>query len=133
MAYTVVIKYNGVEQEVDRVAAPICSLFVPTSSYIDTPAYTEGIPADVEDDEKVALKSVYATNVKGWGSIKVPEPYASTSVPFPAPLAQFKLAVVGEDNQVTFDVDDYKEAFYYQELGAALADQGFEVMVTPKN
>ena len=56
--------------------------------------------------------------------------HASTGIPLPVPLAQFKLAVVGEDNQVTFDVDDYKEAFHYQQLGEQMADQGFEVTVT---
>lgn len=133
MAYTVVIKYNGVEQDLEKLCAPIMRLFTPNNSYIDTPAYTEGIPADKAEEERVAGKSVYATNVDGWGSIQPAEPFASTSIPMSSPLAQFKLAVVGENNQVTFDVDDYKEAFYYKTLGSQMADQGFEVTVTPKN
>lgn len=132
MAYTVVIKYNGVVQDPEQLVSPICRLYKPDNSYIDTPAYTEGIPADAEDADKKAGKSVYSTNVDGWGHIDVQEPFATTSVPFPVPLAQFKLAVVGEDNQVEFEVEDYKEAFYYQQLGAQMADQGFEVTVTKK-
>lgn len=132
MAYTVVIKYIGVEQDVTKVICPVCRIFKPDNSYIDSPAYTQGIPVDAEEGDRVAGKSIYATNVDGWGSVDLQEPYASTSVPFPTPLAQFKLAVVGEDNEVTFDVDDYKEAFYYQQLGEQMKDQGFEVTVTKK-
>ena len=132
MAYTVAIEYKGVEQELEKICAPIMRLFQPNNSYIDTPAYTEGIPADKPDDEKISGKSVYATNVDGWGSLDMAEPFATTSVPMSGPLAQFKLAVVGEDNKVEFEVDDYKEAFYYQQLGDQMADQGFVVTVTKK-
>ena len=134
MAYTIKITYAGVETDASRIVSPICRIFAPTNSYIDTPVYTEGGP--VGADPLLYGKSVYATNVDGFGSIEMPEPYASTSIPFPVPLAQFKLAVVGEVDEesgnhfVEFDVDDYKEAFHYKELGAALADQGFTVEVT---
>ena len=131
MAYTVVITYKGVEPNPEIDVASICRLFKPDNAYIDMPAYTEGVPVGAEDADKVSGKSVYATNVQGWGSIDVQEPYASTSIPFPVPLAQFKLAAVGgEDQSVTIEVDDYKEAFYYQQLGEQLKDQGFEVTVT---
>ena len=131
MAYTVVIRYTGAEQiDIDTICAQIPRIFCPANSYIDLPAYTEGIPADADEESRVAGKSVYATNVDGWGSIDVSEPFASTSVPMSSPLAQFKLAVIGEDNEVTFDVDDYKEAFYYKTLGSQMKDQGFEVTVT---
>lgn len=129
MAYTVTITYNGVETEVEKLCAQICRFFAPKNSYVDLPAYTEGIPADADDESKVAGKSCYATNVPGFGSIEAAEPFATTSIPMSTPLAQFKLAVVGEDNTVEFDVDDYKEAFYYKQLGAQMADQGFTVEV----
>ena len=67
------------------------------------------------------------------------EPYASTSFPFPVPLAQFKVAVIGTPvttsdpdgpKYVEFDVDTYMEAFWYKQAGVALADQGFVVEVT---
>lgn len=138
MAYTVSILYTGpTEPDSITFVSPICSCFVPNSSYTDTAAY-DG--------------TVYDTNVPGFGKIDVMEPYASTSFPFPVPLAQFKLAVIGEDGYidakgkivigtsgddsvvtgkvVTFSVDTYMEAFWYKQAGAALEDQGFTVEVT---
>ena len=122
--YTVTIKYTGVSGEVAIGPAPIARLWNPEGSYIDSAAY-EG--------------SVYDTNVEGWGEIAPVSPYDSTSIPYPVALAQFKLATVGEDllnddnevigKQVSFDVDDYKEAFYYKTIGEQMADQGFEVTV----
>ena len=120
MAYTVTIVYKGPEAPTNiPFVSPICALFVPTNSYIDTPAY-EG--------------TVYDTNVPGFGQLNIMEPYASTSFPFPVPLAQFKLAVVGEDDgnggkQVVFTVDTYEEAFWFMQAGKSLADQGFTVTV----
>lgn len=124
MAYNVTITYKGPEAEGIKDVCSICNLFKPTGSYADTEAYAG---------------TVYDTNVEGWGKIDLMEPYASTSFPFPTPLAQFKLAVIGEDvkdedgnvigKKVSFTVDDYKEAFWYKQVGAALANQGFEVVV----
>lgn len=125
MKYTITIEYRGKETNVERIACPICRIFTPSASYVDTVAY-EGTTWD--------------TNVDGWGSTPVVEPYASTSIPFPVPLAQFKLAVVGTPivgeggkqvigHSVKFTTEDYKEAFYYKQVGAALADQGFTVTV----
>ena len=136
MAYTVKIVYKGVEQEVDKLVAPICRCYLPANSYIDTPVYTEGHP--VGEETKDYGKSVYATNVDGFGEIPVQEPYATTSVPFSVALAQFKVAAVADEKDengfpfVEFEVDDYKEGFYYKSLGKELADQGFEVTVTKK-
>lgn len=124
MAYTVTIKYTGVSGQVAIGPAPIARLWNPDGSYIDSAAY-EG--------------TVYDTNVEGWGEVPAVAPYDSTSIPYPVALAQFKLATVGEDlldgeenvigKQVSFTVDDYKEAFYYKTIGEQMADQGFEVTV----
>lgn len=115
MAYTVTIVYAGPQAPTNiPFVSPICAIYTPTNSYIDTPAY-EG--------------TVYDTNVDGFGAINILEPYASTSFPYPVPLAQFKVAVVGEENTATFTVDTYEEAFWYMEAGKALADQGFTVTV----
>ena len=132
MAYTVKITYSGIPAELPDSSASICSIFIPNGSYIDSAVYTEGYEVGAEAESKKYGRSVYATNVDGWGNTEVKEPFASTSIPFPVALAQFMLAVVGEDNEVTLDVDDYKEAFYYKELGQSLADQGFTVEVSPK-
>lgn len=117
MAYTVTITYSGPKKDEIRVVLPISPVYVPTNSYVDSPAY-EG--------------TVYDTNVYGIGEIDLLEPYKTTSFPFPVPLAQFKLAAVGEDGSVEFTVDTYMEAFWYTQAGLALADQGFTVTVVPK-
>ena len=115
MAYNVTIKYTGPQNpESVKFVTPIAPTYVPSNSYVDTAAYAG---------------TVYDTNVEGMGVIDVMEPYATTSFPFPVPLAQFKIAAVGEDGQVEFTVDTYTEAFWYMEAGKALADQGFEVTV----
>jgi hypothetical protein len=122
MAYKVTITYAGVAKEVESLILPVCRLYRPNPNYSDSPAY-EG--------------SVYNTNTPGMGSpggvwnyaIDQMEPFATTSIPFPVSLAQFKLAVVGKDNTVTFTVEDYLQAFYYMQIGVAMADQGFRVTV----
>lgn len=126
MAYTVTIVYAGVQEPASiPFVSPICAQYVPTNSYVDTAAY-DG--------------TVYDMNTKGKGIIDLVEPYATTSFPYPVPLAQFKLATVGEDvldgdeqptgaKTVTFTVDSYADAFWYMEAGKALADQGFTVTV----
>ena len=116
MAYTVTIKYTGVAKDADKIGLDIARMFTPDGSYIDSAAY-EG--------------SVYDTNVEGWGETIMPEPFSSTSIPYPTALAQFKLAAVqaNDTDGVTFEVDDYKEAFFYQTIGSQMVDQGFKVTV----
>ena len=115
MAYTVTIAYAGVPAPASiPFVSPICSLYVPTNSYIDTAAYAG---------------TVYDTNVDGFGKINLMEPYATTSFPFPVPLAQFKVAALG--SPVEFTVDSYMEAFWYTEAGKVLKEQGFTVTVAP--
>ena len=139
--YNVTIIYTGFNplDMLESVADPICRLMQPTGSYIDSPAYVDGHPNDLSGQTGEYGPSIYATNVAGDIVIPQQEPFASTSVPFSTPLAQFKLAMVGEEvtgeggnvtgHQVTFQVEDYKEAFYYKTLGAQMADQGFTVTV----
>lgn len=125
--YTIKITYKCPQDNVaDLKVLPISGSYEPTGSYTESAAY-DG--------------TVYDTNVRGWGSINLPEPYASTSFPFPVPMAQFKLATVGKDvigddgkptgeKFVEFKTADYKEAFYYKDCGASMAGQGFTVEVT---
>ena len=146
MSYTVKITYKGVEAEVSKIVAPICRIYHPEGAYIDTPVYTQGGPvtSNGQPVEKIGEvdpnygKSVYATNVTDFGTISAVEPFASTGVPFPVPMAQFKLAMVSTEKDseghpfVKFEVDDYKEGFFYMQIGAAMADQGFVVEVNEK-
>lgn len=141
--YNVLIKFTGVNSEelFANLHTQICSIFQPVNSYVDSPAYVEGYPnTGSTGTEGTYGKSIYSTNVEGWGELPLMEPFATTSIPMSTALAQFKLAMVGEDllddeenvigKKVEFQVEDYKEAFYYKTLGTQLADQGFEVEVT---
>lgn len=124
--YKVKITYNGpANPENIRFVSPICPVYCPCNSYVDTAAYKD---------------TCYNTNIEGFGKIDVMEPYASTSFPFPVPLSQFKIAVIGKPvsaeapngpKYVEFNVDSYMEAFWYTQAGIALADQGFVVEITP--
>ena len=116
MAYTVTITYTGPVTETLNVKFPIAPTYFPTNSYVDTEAMAG---------------TVYDTNVEGWGTIDLMEPYKTTSFPFPVPLAQFKVAAVGTEGTVTFTVDTYMEAFWYTQAGIQLKDQGFTVEVEP--
>ena len=123
--YKVKITYNGpANPENIRFVSPICPVYCPCNSYVDTTAYKD---------------TCYDTNIEGFGKIDVLEPYASTSFPFPVPLSQFKVAVIGKPvsaeapngpKYVEFNVDSYMEAFWYTQAGIALADQGFVVEIT---
>lgn len=124
--YKVKIIYNGpANPENIRFVSPICPVYCPCNSYVDTAAYKD---------------TCYDTNIEGFGKIDVLEPYASTSFPFPVPLSQFKIAVIGKPvsaeapngpKYAEFNVDSYMEAFWYTQAGIALADQGFVVEITP--
>lgn len=141
MAYTVTIIYNGIDVDADlRIADPISRIMVPTSSYIDSAVYREGHAAETVGDYDFPGygKSIYATNtLSGIIPVPMPEYWSETVIPMDIPLAQFRMATVGEEQEdgsrkVEFDVETYREAFYYMELGVQLKDQGFEVTVTKK-
>jgi hypothetical protein len=133
------------------------SIFYPNGSYVDSEGFADQETQNVWSDKVVvdtddlsdvtsvretrgpSTKSIYATNVPGWGKIEPHDFFKDTHVPFPVPFAQFIMDyVVGTDGadpatpgQVTFDVEDYKEAFQFAEFGRAMADQGFEITVEP--
>lgn len=117
----IVFDPRKVARPADTESTSVCALFNPESSYVDGAAY-DG--------------SRFDSNVPGLGIMDAPEPYASTSVPMSTPLAQFKMATQATADTHTgvrtlsFEVDDYKEAFYYKQLGEDMKDQGFTVTVT---
>lgn len=114
MAYTVTIKYTGPATDNIRFVYPICPVFLPTNSYVDTTAL-DG--------------TVYDTNVKGLGDFSVAEPFKTTSFPFPVPLAQFKVAALGTSGTLEITVETQTEALWYKQIGDQIADQGFEVTI----
>lgn len=129
----VTIKYIGpVVEDFVRQGCPICDIFLPTGSYVNTPVYTQGYPVDAADEDKEYGKSVYATNVAGRGYLPGLHPMANTATPF----AYFERAIIvagqaakaGEaNNGVTFTVadDDYKGRIYWEQMCANLVDNGF--------
>lgn len=114
-ASTITITYVKPTAAPERDGASIAPLFVNPTSYADTTAYAG---------------TVYDTNVKGFGELETKFPYDETNFPFPIPLAQFQLAMVGTSGTVSFSTEDYKEIFYYKQAGVLLASQGFTVTVS---
>lgn len=119
--YTVNIKYYGVATDVARPAMPICPVFVPTGSYIDSEAYKD---------------SVLASNVEGWGKLGFtidPE----VGVPFPSGIHNINIAKIGTDGEddkgaykeVEFTVESYKDYIFYKTMAAELAAEGFVITV----
>lgn len=107
---TITIKYTAPVEPVDADVAPICRLFNPNNSYIDTPEY-EG--------------TIWDTNVDGWGTWQGLAAYLEKITHSPNVLILFKAAVL--DGEVSFEEGDPKMVQYFKELGTALAPFGFEV------
>lgn len=139
----VTIKYTGsvlLEAAIDEMRSNACSIapvFAPTGGYTNTPVFTEGYPVDAADAAKKYGKSVYATNVYGWGQLPGLPPMANTTIPF----AQFERAVLsaaeakkaGKANTgIEFTVDGYKEEIYWHQMSAAMVDQGFYIKLGDK-
>ena len=139
MATKVKIVYNGPVVDIVRNGMEIARIFTPKASYIDSDVYVNGLSVEgSEAEEQVYGKSIYATNVDGWGRLPGLLPMAHTTVPF----AQFERAVAvaaaaeaaGEENQgVEFEVEGYKEELYWNQMGDNMKDQGFEVTVGEAN
>lgn len=139
MATKIKIVYNGPVVDIIRNGMEIARIFTPNASYIDSDVYVNGLEVEgSEAAEQIYGKSIYATNVEGWGSLPGLLPMASTTVPF----AQFERAVAaaaaakaaGTKNAgVEFEVEGYKEELYWNQMADNMKDQGFEVTVTPAN
>ena len=109
---TITIKYEAPVAPVKQDIAPICRLFEPNNSYVDTDPY---------------MGTVYDTNVDGFGTWEGLADYLSKITHSPNVLILFNAAV--RDGQTSFDEDDPKMIEYYKELGVTLALYGFTVTV----
>lgn len=128
-AIEVKIIYNGLVVEDIREGMQIARYFEPTNSYVDSPVYTDGYPnADQVGDKETYGKSIYATNVEGWGELKGLFPMKSTTTKF----AQYERAILaavaakekGEENTgITFEIDGYEDDIYWNQMGANMADR----------
>lgn len=137
MSTTVNIIYNGPVDIVDREGQPIARYFSPDNSYVDMPVFTDGYTngGSIGDGNSYG-KSIYATNVTGWGKLFGLIPMASTTTRF----AQFQLAVyayiaakeAGTTNAgVTFTIDSYEDEIYWKQMGRNLESDGFTTTLTP--
>lgn len=137
--YTINVKYYGLEKPVARDAMPISPIFVPTNSYVDSKIYTEGHAQATDPAVPAYGKSVYASNVEGWGKLGFaadPE----VGIPFPSGLKNIHITKVGEEKEaegkkyyeIEFETESYKDYLYYLELAADLKDDGY-VITASKN
>lgn len=129
------IIYNGPVVEAERIGMQIPRYFSPDNSYVDSAVYTMGYPVDGE--EKEYGKSIYATNVDGWGNLPGLLPMANTTVKFAqferAALAKAEAEKNGEENTgITFEIEGYEEEIYWNQMGANMVDPGFYTKVGDK-
>ena len=134
-AIQVQIIFKGPVIDIERKGMEIARYFSPDNSYIDSAVYTAGYEnADgVGDGEKYG-KSIYATNVDGWGYLPGLLPMASTTTKF----AQFERAVIAafdakakeeENKGITFEVEGYEEEIYWNQIAENMVDLGFYTKV----
>lgn len=118
---TITIDYTKPVVPVNADVAPICRLFMPNNSYVDTDPYAG---------------TCYDTNIDGFGTWEGLADYLGRITHSPNVLIMFKAAVKAYENSeegvgsVTFEEADPKMVEYYKELGIALAPYGFVVKGT---
>lgn len=132
---TVTIIYTGPVVEEVRKGEEIARYFAPNGSYVDTPVFTDGYPnTDEVGDKQSYGKSIYATNVDGWGNLPGLLPMASSATKF----AQYERAIQAarkaleedeENTGITFEVDGYEEEIYWNQMAPHFVDQGFYTKV----
>ncbi len=138
-AVNVTIIFNGPAVIADREGESIFRYFAPNNSYVDTPVFTEGYANEAQVGDKGTYgKSIYATNVEGFGDLLGLIPMASTNVIF----AQYQRAIfaakdaeeAGEENEgITFSIgEDYKDEIYWNQIAPNMVDQGFYTKVGDK-
>ena len=128
----VIIKYYGPACLRDeRVVRPICPVMLPCNSYADSDVMVNG------NEEAGYGKSIYATNVHGFGSIIEGVSAPMLNLPFPGGFKAVNMAIVGEEKtddagktyrELSIEVTDYKEVLYFKELAAHVAPD-FEITV----
>ena len=78
----VTIKFKAPVADEIRAGMSIPPFFAKEGSYVDSPAYVNGVAASENPAYAGYGKSVYATNVPGWGSLPGLKPMANTTARF---------------------------------------------------
>lgn len=129
------IKYLGIVPADAREALSIPAIMKREGSYVDSPAYVEGIPnvGTPDEDETIYGKSIYATNVyddEKMGALPGLAPLANTTTPYAwfARAAKVAVDAAGDPEKnvgVTFTVADTDSAaqLYWMQMGDANADR----------
>ena len=121
-AVTVKIIYTGAIVEDVRAGEQIARYFAPMNSYVDTDVMVKGYAnADQVGDKKTYGKSIYATNVDGWGTLPGLLPNATTV----DKITEFELANEG----ITFEIDGYEAEVYWNQMAENIFRKGFYVEV----
>ena len=134
------IIFNGPVVDIERRGLAIARFFNPDNSYVDTAVFTDGYKnIDAVGDKGTYGKSIYATNVDGFGTLAGLLPMASTTTKF----AQFERAAIAkavadknetENTGITFTLadGDYQDEIYWNQIGANMVDLGFYTKVGDK-
>lgn len=140
MATEIKIVYTGPVSEEIRAGMQIPRFFAPQNSYVDSAVYTEGYDPTAEGnyaDGEAYGRSIYATNVDGWGRLPGLLPMASTTVKFAqyerAAMAAAEAELAGEENAgIEFEVEGYEEEIYWNQIAPHMVALGFYTKVGDK-
>lgn len=148
MSKQITIIYSGPVLDLsERKSMDVCATFNPIGGYTNSPAMVQGYKnmRNAEEGEnfgEVYGRSVYATNVPGWGKLKglIPMDTATTVFAyFEQAVRVFHKALIEAEGDeealetlntgVTFEVDGYKEEIYWMQLADNFRDQGYTVKI----
>lgn len=82
MAKNVTIKFVAPVEDAIRPGMNIPPYFTADNSYVDSKAYVDGVPASKDPEYAGYGKSVYATNVTGWGALPGLKPLETNTTRF---------------------------------------------------
>ena len=138
MSVAVKIIYTGPIVDEVRDGAQIARYFFPQNSYVDTPVFEQGYEnKDSVGDGESYGKSIYATNVEGWGSVNGLLPSASYTGKF----VQFERAVLAaaeakkagtENTGIDFEIEGYEDEIYWNQMATNMFQEGFYIKVGDK-
>ena len=134
-AVTVKIIYTGPIVDDVRQGEQIARYFYPNNSYVDTPVFTQGYANENAVGDKNSYgKSIYATNVNGWGELPGLLPEAS----FTGKFAQFERAALAAaeakkagtaNDGITFNIEGYEDEIYWNQMAANMYQTGYYIEV----